>query len=87
MDCKRCGKCCSLLGINYVDWWRSEPEYLELSKQQIQKLETERAKYPDYPNYCEMLVFEDDLAVCLIEKTMGFKPKSCREYWCKNGRE
>lgn len=82
-ECKRCGKCCRPPNIIHTGWWRSEPEYLELSEQQIQKLEAERAKYPDYPDYCEMLIFEDDLTVCLIVKMLNFMFKSCEDYWCK----
>lgn len=85
MGCKRCGKCCRPPKISHTDWWRSEPEYLELSKEQIQKLEAERAKYPAYPNHCEILVFENDLATCLIEKILGLKPESCRDYLCEEG--
>ena len=83
MECKRCGDCCRLPSIRYTGWWRSEPEYLKLSEQQIQKLEAERAKYPIYPNCCEMLIFKNNLSVCLIEKILGFRPKSCQDYWCE----
>ena len=80
--CKRCGECCELPELSYPSWWRSEPEYLLLTEKQIESLMRARKKYPKNETACEILVYEDKKAICLMQKVLKKKPKVCQDYKC-----
>jgi hypothetical protein len=86
---KRCGKCCQS-PIASKDEWKSAikvrsfspgPDKILITEEQIKLLLKKRSKYPKTED-CEMLIFEDNKPVCLIQE---FKPKGCKEYYCGKG--
>ena len=91
MVCLRCGRCCKLMVL--PNMWEEDRRlsyiipFPDGSKRESDKyiniLLEERKKYPikDHAG-CDMLVFEDGLAVCLVQKVLGleFKPKTCRDF-------
>jgi len=71
MGCKRCGKCCSIVGR--LHWTTGN-----LDAMQKKFLRDILAGNP----VCEMLVYEGGQAVCLVHKMFGkeHKPVACQEY-------
>lgn len=70
MECKRCGNCC-----HYGNLWEEG-----LTEEQKERLLSERKIYK--VEQCGMLVFENDIAVCLRKRVLGNIPKTCEEYIC-----
>lgn len=74
-QCNRCGRCCIHVGIGF--WLHGNfegcPELFELA---------ERTEDQDNGMPCLMLVIEDGLACCKIERDYGrqFKPDVCKGY-------
>lgn len=74
-ECKRCGKCCVSVGRTF--WKIGDYEkYPELNDR------ANNGDYEDNGKPCEMLRFENGIAVCIIEREYGrdVKPVACREY-------
>lgn len=74
--CVQCGKCCQLPNVG-SDYWLNA----ELTEQQKTDLLNAREKYPASEQCCDMLVYESDLGVCLIEKLYGHDmiPTKCQQ--------
>ena len=79
---KQCGACCRK--IQSPGFWKQ----VELTDEQIELLQTERAKHPkewlrppSYAGPCDMLIGN----ICLIHKLLGweFKPEGCKNYVCE----
>jgi len=70
MKCERCGNCC-----HQGNLWEEG-----LSDEEKEKLLYHRKIYD--VETCGMLVFENDIAVCLVEKILGKKPKDCKAWKC-----
>lgn len=66
---KRCGLCCQTLVGS--DFWEKG-----LTEEQKELLLKERKEHKG----CEMLIFENGLATCLVQKTLGFKRDDCVKY-------
>lgn len=78
MKCKKCGNCC-----HQGNLWEEG-----LTKEEKERLLYSRRVYSVVT--CGMLVFENDIAVCLVKKVLGFFPKVCEKYYkcgVKNGEE
>lgn len=87
--CNRCGRCC--LWLAKPDAWISVslmdlppiPPDVRINQNRLYLL-SERGKYPpkQVERACDMLVFENGLAVCLVHKLLGveFKQPECVNY-------
>ena len=79
MICKRCGNCCVDVGRTF---WKHgiglEPEIWNDCPDLKKRAKDGDHEDDDLP--CEMLRFENDQAVCLIQKNYGYakKPMACR---------
>lgn len=74
MECKHCGNCC-YQGTLPESLWEEG-----LTKEEKERLIRDRKIYSVKP--CKMLVFENDVAFCLVQKVLGKKPKLCKEWKC-----
>ena len=81
--CKRCGNCCKKmvpknmweLGHDDLTFFFDYPDGTKRSQPKKELLLEERKKYPKNKEGCEMLVFEDGKAVCLVQKILGIEYK------------
>ena len=81
-NCVKCGECCQKVATQdsclQAAYWKSA----DLTHNQQAELRALRQTYPLSQFGCQMLVFENLLAVCLIEKLYGpeKKPTKCRDF-------
>lgn len=73
--CHRCGRCCLEVGRTF---WKVG-KFLDC--EELNRRATD-GDHEDNGLPCEMLTFENGLAVCRIEKEYGYqyKPSVCRDY-------